>query len=70
MRDLCIYYFRSPYVHFGDQGRGARIITHRNYYCIIDLRAVKEAVEAGKIHRKRYENYLSMYRELQERKKY
>ena len=32
--------------------------------------AVKEAVEAGKIHRKRYENYLSMYRELQERKRY
>ena len=32
--------------------------------------AVKEAVEAGKIHEKRYENYLSLYRELQERKKY
>lgn len=32
--------------------------------------AVKEAVKTGKIHEKRYENYLSMYRELQERKKY
>ncbi len=32
--------------------------------------AVKEAVEAGKIHEKRYENYLNLYRELQERKRY
>nr|WP_294493329.1 ribosome small subunit-dependent GTPase A [uncultured Mediterraneibacter sp.] len=32
--------------------------------------AVKLAVEDGKIHKKRYEDYLSMYRELQERKRY
>ncbi len=32
--------------------------------------AVKQAVEEGKVHRKRYEDYLSMYRELQERKRY
>lgn len=32
--------------------------------------AVKEAVEQGKIHRIRYENYVEMYRELQERKRY
>ncbi|WP_334136666.1 ribosome small subunit-dependent GTPase A [Muricomes intestini] len=31
---------------------------------------VKEAVEAGKIHSIRYEDYLEMYRELQERKRY
>lgn len=31
---------------------------------------VKEAVEAGKIHSVRYEDYLEMYRELQERKRY
>lgn len=32
--------------------------------------SVKEAVETGKISRKRYENYLSLYRELQERKRF
>lgn len=32
--------------------------------------AVKNAVEEGKIHRIRYENYLEMYRELQDKKKY
>lgn len=32
--------------------------------------AVKEAVEQGVIHRIRYENYLEMYRELQEKKRY
>lgn len=32
--------------------------------------AVKEAVEQGKIHRIRYEDYAEMYRELQERKRY
>lgn len=32
--------------------------------------AVKEAVEQGIIHRIRYENYLEMYRELQEKKRY
>ena len=32
--------------------------------------AVKEAVEKGNIHRIRYENYLEMYQELQEKKRY
>lgn len=32
--------------------------------------AVKQAVESGSIHRIRYENYLEMYRELQEKKRY
>lgn len=32
--------------------------------------AVKEAVEQGVIHKIRYENYLEMYRELQEKKRY
>ena len=32
--------------------------------------AVKRAVEEGKIHRSRYENYLAMYQEIQERKRY
>lgn len=32
--------------------------------------AVKEAVEEGRIHRIRYEDYLEMYRELKEKKKY
>ena len=32
--------------------------------------AVKRAVEDGKIHRIRYEDYVMMYRELQERKRY
>lgn len=32
--------------------------------------AVKEAVEDGEIHRVRYENYVEMYRELQEKRKY
>ena len=32
--------------------------------------AVKEAVEAGTIHRVRYEDYVGIYREIQERKKY
>lgn len=32
--------------------------------------AVKEAVEAGDIHRIRYDDYAEMYRELQERKRY
>lgn len=32
--------------------------------------AVKEAVEEGKIHRKRYEDYVMMYREAEERKRY
>ena len=32
--------------------------------------AVKEAVEEGKIHQIRYEDYVMMYRELQERKRY
>lgn len=32
--------------------------------------AVKEAVEKGIISRKRYDNYLSLYRELQERKRF
>lgn len=32
--------------------------------------AVKDAVESGDIHRIRYEDYLEMYRELQDRKRY
>ena len=32
--------------------------------------AVKQAVEQGVIHRSRYENYLAMYQEIQERKRY
>lgn len=32
--------------------------------------AVKEAVEEGKIHKIRYKNYMEMYRELKERKRY
>ena len=32
--------------------------------------AVKQAVEEGKIHRSRYENYLAMYQEIQERKRF
>lgn len=32
--------------------------------------AVKQAVDEGKIHRIRYEDYVMMYRELQERKRY
>lgn len=32
--------------------------------------AVKEALEQGKIHPVRYEDYLEMYRELQEKKRY
>ncbi len=32
--------------------------------------AVKQAVESGRIHRKRYEDYLGMYQELRERKRY
>ena len=32
--------------------------------------AVKEAVEAGKIHRTRYENYLEMYEELKNKRRY
>ncbi len=32
--------------------------------------AVKQAVEEGKIHRVRYDDYAMMYRELQERKRY
>ena len=32
--------------------------------------AVKEAVESGRIHRMRYEDYTEIYRELQERKRY
>ena len=32
--------------------------------------AVKEAVEQGIIHRSRYGNYLAMYQEIQERKRY
>lgn len=32
--------------------------------------AVKSAVEDGKIHRIRYENYLAMYQELKEKKRY
>ena len=32
--------------------------------------AVKAAVEEGKIHRVRYQDYTEMYRELQERKRY
>lgn len=32
--------------------------------------AVKEAVDEGKIHRSRYENYLGMYQELKEKKRY
>lgn len=32
--------------------------------------AVKEAVEDGRIHKVRYEDYLEMYRELKEKKKY
>ena len=31
---------------------------------------VKEAVEAGKISRLRYENYRQLYQELKEQKKY
>ena len=31
---------------------------------------VKEALENGKISRKRYENYLEMYRELEEKRRY
>ena len=32
--------------------------------------AVKRALEEGKIHKTRYENYLALYQELQERKRY
>ena len=32
--------------------------------------AVKQAVEEKKIHRSRYEDYLAMYQEIQERKRY
>ncbi len=32
--------------------------------------AVKEALEAGEIHKVRYEDYLEMYKELQEKKRY
>ena len=32
--------------------------------------AVKQAADEGKIHRIRYEDYVMMYRELQERKRY
>ena len=32
--------------------------------------AVKQAVEEEKIHRSRYEDYLAMYQEIQERKRY
>lgn len=32
--------------------------------------AVKEALEAGKIHPVRYENYLEMYKELKEKRRY
>ena len=32
--------------------------------------AVKQAVEQGVIHRSRYENYLAIYQEIQERKRY
>lgn len=32
--------------------------------------AVKEAVEAGRIHRTRYENYLEMYEELKAKRRY
>lgn len=32
--------------------------------------AVKEALENGKIHKVRYEDYLEMYKELQEKKRY
>ncbi|MDD3141180.1 MAG: ribosome small subunit-dependent GTPase A [Lachnospiraceae bacterium] len=32
--------------------------------------AVKEALEQGKIHEVRYKNYLEMYKELQEKKRY
>ena len=32
--------------------------------------AVKEAVEEGRIHKIRYEDYMEMYRELKERKRY
>lgn len=32
--------------------------------------AVKQAVEMGKIHKIRYENYLALYQELKERKRY
>lgn len=32
--------------------------------------AVKEALEAGKIHKIRYENYLDMYKELKEKRRY
>ena len=32
--------------------------------------AVKQAVEEGKIHRVRYENYMEMYKELQEKRRY
>ena len=31
--------------------------------------AVKQAVESGKIHRQRYENYVSFYEELKEQEK-
>ena len=32
--------------------------------------AVKEALQAGKIHPVRYENYLEMYQELKEKRRY
>ena len=37
---------------------------------IITIETVKEAVEAGKISRLRYENYMQLYQELKEQKKY
>ena len=35
-----------------------------------EIEKVKEAVEAGKISRLRYENYRQLYQELKEQKKY
>ena len=32
--------------------------------------AVKDALEAGKIHPVRYDNYLEMYKELKEKRRY
>ena len=36
----------------------------------VNFRDVKAALEEGKIHHIRYENYLEMYNELKEKRRY
>lgn len=58
------YYFRE-FAPYGDQCRFHGCDHVHEPGC-----AVKEAVEQGIIHKIRYENYLEMYRELLEKKRY